>query len=721
METKSSLVRNLFTDSGDGHFATETRAFADMQVLKSLFFDEDWVYITVNTVGQTGSTVPLCVKEEQFTEDGKAVYTRADDHPVQSLLYRPNQWQDSVSFLYNVLIEYCLMGNAIIWYAKRNKQMVVLPAEKVELRFDNEGQLKSYLFHKDGYSFNGDQSIEIPKSDILHWRYTNPSSLYWGLSPFIPGTKSVLFNRYSQDYLNSFYLKGATPGVALKMDKNASEQSTLRLLKSFEMAHTGRRNQRRPMVLPKGVDIEMMDHRIADQNLSELIDNNMDKILNLLRIPKHVLSMAETGSLGSEEHKMAIRQFWTATLQPMINQFAGQLSHFFAETLGESHFIEADYSGVEPLQVNAAAKAEYANSLKEFFTVNEIREEVFEKEPIEGGDIFVSQRGSAAIPVEPEELETVDDEVVSDEDMQQEEISELSLNKSANIFSQYKAQIDNSVKQLLEEEQRRIGTMSELASNLFAEQARLALGIIRDHLTANQKADIPNKRELRKLISDAFEQLDSEFIDQYQQRLSGSVELGYDLQLDFILNDQNRDAIRELKERGENGRRRILQRRGIESFSQISKTSTEKVLQVLERGLENRLNPRDMAREVTAEFQNLSRSRAETIARTETLTAVSLGKEAMHEDAKEVIPDLIKVWINARDNRVRGNPDGEYPDSKADHWELQGEQITGNERFSNGLKYPREPGGPAYEVINCRCDVIAVAPEDLDDLSIPVV
>jgi uncharacterized protein with gpF-like domain len=87
-------------------------------------------------------------------------------------------------------------------------------------------------------------------------------------------------------------------------------------------------------------------------------------------------------------------------------------------------------------------------------------------------------------------------------------------------------------------------------------------------------------------------------------------------------------------------------------------------------------------------------------------------------DASKVIPDLYKVWVNAGDERVRGNPGGIYPDSKGDHWTIAGEAIPYDKAFGNGLQYPREPGGPPHEVIRCRCTLIAVSEKDLKRLGI---
>lgn len=76
------------------------------------------------------------------------------------------------------------------------------------------------------------------------------------------------------------------------------------------------------------------------------------------------------------------------------------------------------------------------------------------------------------------------------------------------------------------------------------------------------------------------------------------------------------------------------------------------------------------------------------------------------------------MWINAGDDRVRGNPSGLYPDSKADHWALQGEVRSINKKFSNKLMVPKDPDGPPHEVIQCRCTTIMIPPGDAERLGL---
>lgn len=84
-------------------------------------------------------------------------------------------------------------------------------------------------------------------------------------------------------------------------------------------------------------------------------------------------------------------------------------------------------------------------------------------------------------------------------------------------------------------------------------------------------------------------------------------------------------------------------------------------------------------------------------ARTAITSAHSLGKLKGYERAAGMGIDVEKQWLAALDSRTRGS-----------HRHLDGEVVKLDAGFSNGLKYPGDPDGPASEVYNCRCTLVPV-------------
>ena len=686
-------------------WSSETKAFLDNSTLKSLFFSEDWVFIIIDLIAAKISSQPLRVMTKVVEGSSESVQP-VPDHPLNALLEQPNEWQDYSQWMYNTATELFLMGNAVIWHAPQSGQMITLPTETISLEFDSKGVVSGYSMMTYAEEMGLRELVSRqsfnPKT-ICHVRRPNPSSLLWGLSPFIPGRKSVLFNRYSTDYLNAFYLKQATPGLALSLDRTVNEDVALRQLRSFEVAYQGRKNQRRTLILPKGVTATTLTHSLSDQKLLEHIQSNRETICGLLKVPKHELSVQTAGSLGSEEYKIAIRNFWESTLKPGMGFIAGSLTKFFQKELGEDAFLMFDLSGVAALSDDLLKMASTAKEmLQAGLSVNEVRQKVWNQKPSEVAgsyDPYVLVKPTTApltfsAPLAANPFPASETQSIAPSS------TKITITPAVEEFRA------NFVKQLDEDQDKTISDMIKGAVDTLVGMTEEAVNVIRDSdksiLDMCAKA-LPPKRLLERSIRSA---LASKFEEVWQgliaRTLRKTVDVGYGQMLQAVFNDKDRESIEALKARDEKKRRIILEARGLESFDQISKSHTERIMKQVTDGLVAGDSITGIIRRVASALGTPKdlRGRAETIARTETLTAISIGQAAAVENAREVIPGLKKAWLTAGDNRVRDSHDG-----------LHGDVVDADEKFDNGLRHPRdiESTDPA-EVINCRCTLILIPP-----------
>lgn len=712
------ITRDGEPGGATGVWESENKAILDAQTLKALFFSEDWVYIITDLVANKVSSQKLKVMHEEIDENGRTIVSENDAHPFNATLANPNPWQDYHAWMYNYVVELIQGGNGINWWNKRTSEIMVLAFDSVTMDFTSECELRSYMI-SDGNTNNCASVATFKPEEVFHTRRPNPASVWWGLSPYVPGRKSVLFNRYSTDYLNAFYMKQATPGLALTVDKGINEDIALRQLRSFEMAYGGRRNARRTMILPKGVDAKPLTHTLADQRLAEMIDKNRETIINLLKVPKHELGLQTAGSLGSEEYKVSLRNFWEATLIPTMRMIEGTMNKFFAPTLGEGNFLRFDLSNVEALQDDKMKQAMTAKELLNAgWTLNEVRTEVFDKEGIESDDAnkpfpLVSSGGGfdGGFGLSPDLGNEASGPEVEEELPEDSEVED----KSALAYIQRNADaIESQMKGIESDSADKNEVIMDLVLGTFvdfAEQGAKIIGdalIDKDDKTMRKDAEIPSKRVLRRRLERAFEEMEEDWVGGYTDSLKSSVDVGYDSQLTFVANQQDREAIEALRAKDTRRRRLILEARAIESFSQITKTHTERIMAAITKGVEANETVDQIQKRIIDTFADREAviGKARTIARTEVLSAVSVGQFAATRDAKEVIPSIKKVWVTAGDERVREK-----------HVRLDGQVRNVEAQFTNGLRFPRDPAaGKAGEVINCRCTMLTVPEEDLGDL-----
>lgn len=106
--------------------------------------------------------------------------------------------------------------------------------------------------------------------------------------------------------------------------------------------------------------------------------------------------------------------------------------------------------------------------------------------------------------------------------------------------------------------------------------------------------------------------------------------------------------------------------------------------------------------------------RAEAITRTEINRVFSESKQLRQNQAAELIPGLHKRWIY---NHFGG------PRARIGHMNLHGKTIPVGDQFtvrpqpgaaSEQMDHPHAPGASAGNVINCKCTIKVILPEDKD-------
>lgn len=121
------------------------------------------------------------------------------------------------------------------------------------------------------------------------------------------------------------------------------------------------------------------------------------------------------------------------------------------------------------------------------------------------------------------------------------------------------------------------------------------------------------------------------------------------------------------------------------------------------RGIASGMAYNDIARNIS----NVSKaplSRAKTIVRTEGHRIQQKSTKDAQQEAKSKGADVVKQWDATLDGKTRPS-----------HKKVDGEIRELDEKFSNGLDYPGDPGGKAGEVVNCRCVSLTRARWALDE------
>lgn len=125
-----------------------------------------------------------------------------------------------------------------------------------------------------------------------------------------------------------------------------------------------------------------------------------------------------------------------------------------------------------------------------------------------------------------------------------------------------------------------------------------------------------------------------------------------------------------------------------ESVTSILATNLDDVNAIILAGTADKLTVSQIARSLRQFYDDRSVFKAMRVARTEVAQAAGF---AQHESATEA-GWTKHSWLSSRDDRVRDA-----------HAEIDGEEQSIGEPYSNGLLFPGDPSGDPAESILCRC------------------
>jgi len=150
---------------------------------------------------------------------------------------------------------------------------------------------------------------------------------------------------------------------------------------------------------------------------------------------------------------------------------------------------------------------------------------------------------------------------------------------------------------------------------------------------------------------------------------------------------------------------KFTMRVGANHISDIDDTSRKQLRRVIFNGQKDGLPLPQIAKNIRERYSpKFSRARAATIARTETHSAASFANHQVGMQYAKTQPAMKKQWIATNDVRTREA-----------HRIANGQIVNIDSPFIVGgraLQYTGDPQGGAANIINCRCAVIYIEPED---------
>tara|TARA_R100001369_G_scaffold81040_2_gene111741 strand:+ start:762 stop:1964 length:1203 start_codon:yes stop_codon:yes gene_type:complete len=342
------------------------------------------VWSAIRLLSESVSTLPISV----YTRESNGDKLEDTNSPIYKLLkFKPNFYQDKVSFLEYVMLSILTDGNSYVQIVRNNsgtpiQLLPINPTEVTVVTNNNE------LFYQ------VDSGSVLDSSDVLHIKTLTDDGIT-GISPVQQCAKSLKWSEHLEDFANTFFSNGAKPSSILQTEKALSDSALQRLKTSFNNNYSHLKNSNSTIILEEGLTFKPISLSPDQAQFLASREFSIAEVSRIFRVQPHLLMDLTKSSFNNIE--MQSQEFLTYTLMPYINRIETQmnLKLFRTNELGNT-YVEFNVNGLlrgDAKTRNEAYKTAITNG---YMSINEVRRKE-NLNSIEGGDKHFMQMNMTTI------------------------------------------------------------------------------------------------------------------------------------------------------------------------------------------------------------------------------------------------------------------------------------------------------------------------------------
>lgn len=530
--------------------------------------------------------------------------------------------------------------------------------------------------------------MAVPAEDMFIVRQLNPLDPYGrGLGDAEPVADEIETDEYMAKWAKKFFFNDATPPVLLAAPGITKDEYD-RFQAAWNDRHRGIGNSHKMGIIPRDVTVNKLVDSQREMDFSESRKDLRDAVNAHFSVPPEIMGIVENSNRATATQAKIIYAENVLTPRLLARQDAinAQLLPYWGEDL------LWEYDDIVPedtefrLQMANAGLSGSALLLDEWREANGF-------DPLPGGAGKVLFIPYASMPTKPEDL-----------------TESAGINAEAPMDSAFQVSVpapgvkgDNRRKAQLARRER---------ARLLAVQERRAKRSIQRFFDA----------QTQELVA-AMGAGQKDDQEDFWQKIQSGLGLTFDIEAARILAKEALDQLidwgaqdealaavlnpvwEEAFNAGAKSMERTfgiravqaprltdyLRQYGLTRVKGINETTRDKLASALADGLEAGESTAQLVKRIQEHMPKVQAERAASIALSEAHTSMQAGSfEQMKYGGVRT-----KTWVDSGDADVRDSHRNIYPKT-----------IPINQRFSNGLMYPGEPGGAPGEIINCRCDLL---------------
>lgn len=662
--------QQTFNGNGNALFTSEFNILPAIRVLKGAHAQELWVNACTNAISRQF----LGAKWQLVFNTGGEKKQVIKQHPMLAYLRSAGgEVENGSYFTSNCIADLVLTGNAYWWTAKDLSTRRRLPSERVDPVIRANRIVSYRVVDRDGIP--DVPTAELAPEEVVHLRMPNPFTAHVGMSLYIAAILPILIDKYGREYITGFFLRGGqTSGII--QTNTIDMEKLMRLTRSIMQAFGGRRNMHADKILPQGAEWKGQGQTFDQIKIVDMFKENVSLMRAVTGCTSTVLGQSDNVNRATAFAEMEF--FWNATILPLQLLFCAgvQGSSLWSRFgLDERYELVFDNSSNQYLD-DFDRRLDQDAKLAATWTLNERRERL----------------GMKPIPRFADMLQA---EIVGPSPIAAPPVKSLPAPALPATAAWKAAELE-------------IQNETQPTVDLFNAEFKAWQDIVLAHLRSKDNA------------SEAVLERGPKFAKAFSEVVTPNAMRAWDSQAAAVLNSGKTFPGGRVKESAQDRAAKIemlrqrakdIISRGIlsgqnDAFKGYSQTAMDNIYAFIEQGLADGQSLDEIAsgvRTYFAQHYNVSEAypnQAQTIVRTEVLSAVSIGQAQFGSDLATATKRMSKEWVGMGDDHMRTS-----------HRDINGQVIEDDSNavidatFGNGLRYPRDPNGDASEVINCRCTI----------------
>lgn len=342
-----------------------------------------YAYTIISAIAQDSAKVEF----EVGKKNAKGEMIPQPSHPFLQLMRRPNPMVSQFQFLEMHFTFMKLSGESYWYFAKgqrsgKPKEVYLIRPDAMQVvvdKSDPRGLVSGYVMNKsDG------TKVPFEKEEILHHKMPNPMDPYYGYGPIQAGKVYLQTEEFASKWTrNSIYNSGRPSGV-LNVKGTIDKEQFDSIKRQFKQEYSGTNNAGKTLLINGKDDVkyEKLGMELGEVALKELKDMTRDDIMIMFRLSKTILGITDDVNRANAQENKAV--FVENVIKPELDRLVDHLNAFLMPIWGEGFVL--DYED-PTLQSDKDRLEMWIAGYNKWLTINDIRREL-DYPPLTGGDVI---------------------------------------------------------------------------------------------------------------------------------------------------------------------------------------------------------------------------------------------------------------------------------------------------------------------------------------------